>query len=179
MSTQLFQKFPFFKPEMTLAQEVQTVNDMRLGMFTNDMDVTEVNKNLDELLPTLSDSEVTNFLLNISLAYQKTKFWAEKQRKTQIALSVDEVEKAKQALANKKREKKEKKDAKKKEVVFTSNGATVKNVGKVAICYDSNPATNKAIKEFVSMTGSYSSAVAMLKSIGGLPSDYELNPEVK
>ena len=160
---------------MTLDQEIQTVNDIRLGMFTRDMSMTEVNKNLDEMLPSLSESELNAFMQNLSLAYGKVKIWAEANRKKKIQIEVGENEQKKLALAEKKRKAKEKRNAKDLAKLNAKVEDIIKNPGKVnGIVYDSDPATNKAIKEFVRTGLTPENAVAMLKSIGALPESYEL-----
>lgn len=157
-------KFPVLIPGMTLQQEVQTVNDIRLGMFTKELSQTELNTNLDELLPSLTEAEMNMFMQNLSSAYAKVKIWCETKRKLKITIEVSEKQAKLQDKANKQRTKK----------------AKVKSIDSLetadkALVYDSDPAINKAIKEMVKFTGSKESAVAMLKSIGGLPEGYELN----
>lgn len=183
----LLAKFPMLNSQMTLTEEVQTVNNIRLGMFTDAMNITQVNAALDELLPTLSDDEMCNFLQNLSNAYNKAKIWGEKQRKVKISIEVDEAEQIKLQRAFAKREKKAKKDLEKVNGISLVNSSTSVNSSassasstakKPSVLYDPDPAINKAIKEMVAMTKNYSAAIAMLKSIGALDASYKLQENI-
>lgn len=181
----LLAKFPMLNSQMTLIEEVQTVNNIRLGMFTDAMNITQVNAALDELLPTLSDDEMCNFLQNLSNAYNKAKIWGEKQRKVKISIEVDEAEQIKLQRAFAKREKKAKKDLEKINGISLVSSSTNSSTSpasstakKPSVLYDPDPAINKAIKEMVAMTKNYSAAVAMLKSIGALDASYKLQENI-
>jgi len=153
---------------------------MWLGMMGEPLSMTQLNTALDELLPTLSDDEFCTFVLNLSNAYAKCKQWEAVHKKYKIDLEVDEREhkKLKKALAERDSQGKKRSSRKLKtaEDQTSSNPPAKKTSG--AVIYDSNPSINKAIREFVGITGSYEKAVILMKSLGALDMNYALREDL-
>lgn len=187
ISLTLAQKFPLLNDNMSLEEQIRTINDIRLGMFTTEMTQSKLNTELDNLLPGLSESELCTLLMNLTAAYAKCKSFEEKQKKIKIAIEVNERDTAKVQGIEKTRKtkviKKAPKDEKQIEIL-SLNGKGEEVISRIpasyanGLIYDTDPVINKAIKEMVKMTNSYPQAIAMLKSISALPADYQLKANV-